>query len=61
MRGLLASVLAANEAEPDAFYAANNQGLFRSTDRGLNWEELPLAWPGGTRPERPHALVVVPE
>jgi len=58
---LLASVLAANEAEADAFYAASNQGLFRSTDRGSGWEELPIAWPGNARPGRPHALVVVPE
>ena len=59
--GLLASVLAANEAETDAFYAANNKGLFRSTDRGSSWEELPIVWPGGAWPGRAHAFVVVPE
>jgi hypothetical protein len=30
-RGLLTSVLATNEAEPGVFYAANSQGVFRST------------------------------
>jgi photosystem II stability/assembly factor-like uncharacterized protein len=60
-RGLLASVLAANEAEADAFYTANNEGLFRSTDRGSSWEELPIALPGDAQPGRAHALVVVPE
>jgi photosystem II stability/assembly factor-like uncharacterized protein len=60
-RGLLASVLTANEAEADTFYAANNKGLFRSIDRGSSWEELPIGWPGNERLGRPHALVVVPE
>lgn len=60
-RGLLASVLAANEAETDAFYAASNKGLFRSTDRGSSWEKLPIAWPGHAWPGRAHALAVVPE
>jgi hypothetical protein len=60
-RGLLASVLAANEAEADTFYAANNKGLFRSIDGGLSWEELPIGWPGNERLGRPHALVVAPE
>jgi photosystem II stability/assembly factor-like uncharacterized protein len=59
-RGLLAAVLVANGAEPEAFYAATNKGLFRSTDRGSTWEELPIAWPGEARPGRPHALAVVP-
>ena len=57
-RGLLTSVLAANEAEADAFYAANNKGLFRSSDRGSSWEELPITWPEGGPPGRAHALVV---
>ena len=58
-RGLLASVLATNEAEPGAFYAANNQGVFRSTDTGLSWEALPIPWPGNVHPGRAQALVVV--
>jgi len=58
-RGLLASVLAANEAEPGVFYAANNRGLFRSADAGSTWEELPIPWPADTRLGRAHALVAV--
>lgn len=58
--GLLASVLAVNEAEPGVFYAANNQGVFRSPDAGVNWEALPISWPT-THLGRAHALVVVPE
>jgi photosystem II stability/assembly factor-like uncharacterized protein len=58
-RGLLASVLAANEAEPGVFYAGNNKGLFRSADAGSTWEELPIPWPAGTRIGRANALVVV--
>jgi hypothetical protein len=60
-RGLLASVVAANEAEGGTFYAANNQGLFRSSDSGLSCEELPITWPEGAPAGRAHALVVVTE
>lgn len=59
--GLLASVLAMNEAEPGVFYAANNKGVFRSADVGLSWEALSIRWPTGTRLGRAHALVVVQE
>jgi hypothetical protein len=57
--GMLASVLATNEAEPGVFYAANNKGLFHSVDRGVTWEELPIPWPTNMQLGRPHALVVV--
>nr|MDQ2716926.1 glycosyl hydrolase [Chloroflexota bacterium] len=61
-RGTLASVLAANEAEPGVFYAANNKGVFRSTDAGSSWEALPIRWPEKRTPGgRAHALVVMPE
>lgn len=58
-RGLLASVLATNEAEPGVFYAANNQGVFRSSDTGLSWEALPIPWPAAIHAGRAHALVAV--
>jgi photosystem II stability/assembly factor-like uncharacterized protein len=61
VRGLLASVLAANEAEPGVFYAANNRGLFHSADAGSTWEGLPIPWPTDTRLGRAHALVAVQE
>jgi photosystem II stability/assembly factor-like uncharacterized protein len=60
-RGLLIAVLATHEAEPGVFYAANNQGVFRSADAGSSWEALPISWPQGLRIGRPNALVVVPE
>ncbi|MEO6893203.1 MAG: glycosyl hydrolase [Ktedonobacteraceae bacterium] len=61
-RGMLASVLAANEAEPGVFYAANNKGIFRSPDAGSRWEALPIRWPEKRTPGgRAHALVVMPE
>lgn len=59
--GLLASVLASNEAEPGVFYAANNKGIFRSPDAGATWEELPIPWPTGTRLGRAQGLVAVQE
>jgi photosystem II stability/assembly factor-like uncharacterized protein len=49
-RGMLSSVLAANQAEPGVFYAANNRGLFRSADAGRSWEQLDvldIPWPEG--------------
>ncbi len=60
-QGLLTSVLATQEAEPGVFYAANNKGIFRSTDAGASWTELPVRWPQGFRLGRAHALVVVQE
>jgi hypothetical protein len=57
-QGTLASVLAANEAELGAFYAANNQGVFRSQDAGTTWEALPIPWPSGTQFCHVNALVV---
>jgi photosystem II stability/assembly factor-like uncharacterized protein len=57
--GSLAAVLATNEAETGTFYAANNQGIFRSTDTGLHWETLPIPWPANFQLGRAHALVVV--
>lgn len=57
--GLLASALAADEAEPGVFYAGNNQGLFRSRDTGFTWEKLAIAWPTGMPLGRVHALVAI--
>jgi hypothetical protein len=60
-RGCVAAVLAANPAEPNAFYAAVNQGLYRSGDAGLSWSQLPLAWPDSHRHERVADLLVLPD
>ena len=61
VRGLLASVLASNEAEPGVFYAANNKGVFRSPDAGSTWEELPVHWPTNMPLGHAQGLVVVHE
>ncbi len=60
-RGLLAPVLAADEAEPGVFYAGSNQGIFRSGDTGITWEKLSIPWPSGMQLGRANALVVVQE
>jgi photosystem II stability/assembly factor-like uncharacterized protein len=60
-QGFTASVLATHQAEPGVFYAANSQGIFRSTDAGKFWEELSIPWPDNTRLGRVAALVVVQE
>ncbi|HEY7124167.1 MAG TPA: sialidase family protein [Ktedonobacterales bacterium] len=57
-RGMLASQLSANEAEPGVFYAANNQGVYRSADAGLTWERLDMAWPEQEHRSRAEGLLV---
>ena len=57
--GLVAAILAANEAESGVFYALANGGLYRSPDGGIRWESLEVAWPDRYRNQRPGALVVV--
>ena len=57
-REMLASTLAANEAEPGVFYAANNRGIYRSPDAGLTWERLAIAWPEHKDGSRPEGLLV---
>jgi hypothetical protein len=61
-RGTLATVLAANQAEPGVFYAANNHGLYRSADAGRSWQRLDvldIPWPEGRDAKRPASLTVV--
>jgi photosystem II stability/assembly factor-like uncharacterized protein len=43
--GTVASRLISVREEPGVFYAANNHGLFRSTDAGLSWQPLDITWP----------------
>ena len=60
-RGMLASVVTTNDAEPGVFYVANNKGIFRSEDAGLSWHEVPVRWPTGAQLRRVNSLVVVSE
>ncbi|HEU5380054.1 MAG TPA: glycosyl hydrolase [Ktedonobacteraceae bacterium] len=57
-KGTMASVIAVNPAEPGVFYAANNQGVFRSGDAGRTWQELTITWPDSAQIRRPLAMVV---
>jgi photosystem II stability/assembly factor-like uncharacterized protein len=60
--GTLATVLAANQAEPGVFYAANNHGLYRSADAGRSWERLEvlaIPRPQGGGAERPNSITVM--
>jgi photosystem II stability/assembly factor-like uncharacterized protein len=55
--GVLRAVLATDG--PGEFYAANNRGLFRSTDGGRSWTSLELEWPAELHDETPRGLVIV--
>jgi hypothetical protein len=56
--GSLGFQLAANEAEPGVFYAANNTGVYRSPDGGLTWERLDIPWPEHYRRRHAQGMVV---
>jgi photosystem II stability/assembly factor-like uncharacterized protein len=44
--GTTASAISANPEKTGEFYAANNTGLYRSSDAGSTWEKLVAPWPG---------------
>ena len=43
--GTTITLLAANPKAKGEFYAANNCGLFISTDSGVSWRKLDIQWP----------------
>ncbi|WP_051271117.1 WD40/YVTN/BNR-like repeat-containing protein [Shimazuella kribbensis] len=43
-KGMMISNLAMDPTTSGTFYALNNQGLYRSTDSGITWSEIPIAW-----------------
>ena len=43
--GTIASRFATHHDEPGAIYAANNHGVFRTTDGGQSWKVLEIPWP----------------
>jgi photosystem II stability/assembly factor-like uncharacterized protein len=57
-RGTTISSLAVQATQPALFYAANNQGVFRSADGGQSWEQLALPWPASFAEQRVQGLVV---
>lgn len=54
--GVVRAVLATHE---EGFYAANNRGLFRSSDAGDSWERLPVEWDAEFEDQTPRGLAVV--
>lgn len=44
-KGTSISTLALDPIEPGVAYAANNRGIFRSTDMGDTWQRLDVPWP----------------
>jgi len=57
--GTLISVLAANPKVAGSFYAANNRGIFYSTDSGISWKTLDdIEWPKEYLSQHPWALAV---
>lgn len=59
-RGTVASVFAV-EPRSGAIFAANNHGVFRTTDAGDSWNALPIQWPGGALGTGVGALRYVPD
>lgn len=45
--GTVASRLVSVPDEPGVFFAANNHGVFYSSDAGGSWEALDIPWPAG--------------
>jgi hypothetical protein len=57
-RGTLVPILAANPAEPGAFYALSNRGVHRSADGGVSWDRLGLPWAESYHWQRHQAILV---
>lgn len=56
--GTLRTLFAADPATRGAFYAANNRGVFRSTDAGETWQPVADDVPGRIRGRTVHAVAV---
>ena len=56
--GTTITLLAANPKVKGEFYAANNRGLFISTDSGNSWEEIDINWPKEYSSQPPWTLAV---
>lgn len=59
-QGTIASRLATNPDEPGVLYAANNHGVFRTTDAGQTWRALEIPWPQRAFARGVEALVCLP-
>lgn len=54
-----ARVVAADPSEPGVFYAAGDDGIYRSPDGGESWRRLEVGRTGGSGASRVHGLDVV--
>ncbi|MGA9840887.1 MAG: hypothetical protein WBQ25_01080, partial [Nitrososphaeraceae archaeon] len=48
--GTTISILKSNQKVSGEFYAANNHGIFISTDSGESWSKLSTEWPNEYTP-----------
>jgi len=60
-RGTTASHFATHPQEPGVIYAANNRGVFNSTDAGRTWKVLEIPWPQHFFTHGVEALVALPD
>jgi photosystem II stability/assembly factor-like uncharacterized protein len=58
--GTTITLLAANSKTKEEFYAANNRGLFISTDSGISWRKLDIQWPKEYSLQAPWTLAISP-
>jgi hypothetical protein len=56
--GMTAAVFAAHPDRSHRFYAASNQGLYRSDDAGRSWDQIPITWDAPLRARNARALAV---
>ncbi|MFB6096486.1 MAG: WD40/YVTN/BNR-like repeat-containing protein [Haloferacaceae archaeon] len=56
--GVLRSVIRAGDAG-GAFYAANNRGLYRTTDAGATWREVAVEWDDADERQAVRGLAIV--
>jgi photosystem II stability/assembly factor-like uncharacterized protein len=56
--GTTITLLATNTKDKGEFYAANNRGLFISTDSGISWREIEIQWPKEYSLQPPWTLAV---
>ena len=57
-KGTVVPVLVSSKTEAGVFYALSNKGLYRSSDTGLTWQQLPVSWKSHYENQHQQALVV---
>ncbi|MGH2616849.1 MAG: WD40/YVTN/BNR-like repeat-containing protein, partial [Thermomicrobiales bacterium] len=57
-QGMTIPTLAAHPTQDGVFYAASNQGVFRTGDAGRSWETVPIPWPPHYQFRNAHSLAL---